>query len=127
MVGDVAGGAPKIAGARSPGPRSFDAPIADAENERAAGLRNGVAEFRVLHRGLKAFGIAPVDFDVVDAPGGVGLDVLHFVLVAAGTLFAGHAAGIGVNAEFQAFGVNVIGERLHAVGEALGVDNDGAV
>src|SRR6266849_4459794 len=123
FVRDVAGGAPEITGARSPGPRSFHAPVADAEDDGAAGLRDGIAEFRVLHGGFQAFRIAPVNFDVVHAPRSVGLDVLRFVLVAAGTLFAGHAAGVGVHAELQSFGVHVIGERLHAVGEALGVDD----
>src|SRR5579859_2711857 len=127
IVGDVAGGAPEIAGTRSPGPGSLHAPIANAEDDGAAGLRDGIPKFRVLHGGLQAFRVAPIDFDVIDAPGGVGFDVLRFVLVAAGTLLAGHAAGVGVYTELQTLGMDVIGEWLHAVGEALGVNDDAAV
>src|SRR5436853_484080 len=127
LVLNIACGAPGISRARSPGPRSFHAPIADAEEYRTPGARDRVTEFRILHFGIEAFGGAPIDLDVIDAPGRVGLNILLFVLIAAGALFASEAAGVGVEAELQSLGVDVIGKRLHSIWETVGVDHDGAV
>src|SRR5205814_6462471 len=52
-VADVTRGPPQIAGLRSPAPRCFHAPVANAEHDGAAGLRQRITEFRVLHRGVE--------------------------------------------------------------------------
>jgi len=50
--------------------------------------------------------------------------VLKFMTAAAGTLGAGHGAGIGIDAKLQALGMNVVGESLDAGGESLSVGDD---
>src|SRR6266436_9113265 len=93
---NVSGGAPQVAGGGSPAPRSLHSPVADAEHDGAAGMRQRIAEFRVLHLWIEAFRIAPVNFYVIDSPGGVGLGILIFVIQAARPLFAGARASVGI-------------------------------
>ena len=50
--------------------------------------------------------------------------VLKFMTAAAGTLGAGHGAGIGIAAKSQALGMNVVGESFDARGESLRVGDD---
>ena len=105
-VGDVAGGAPHVADVAGPEPRLVAAPFADAEENWAAGGFQRVAHGRVgpLGAGLAGIfaGVAPVEFQIVDAPCGVLDRVLEFVAGATGTAGAGLRAGVGVDAELQA-------------------------
>src|SRR5437660_1046043 len=123
-VGDIAGRAPEIANVRGPEPGLVGAPLAEAEDDGAAGGLQGVTHGGV--GGLSVFraGVAPIVFEIVDAPGGVLESVLKFMAAAAGTLGASHGAGVGIDAKFQAFGMDVIGEGLDAGGERLGVGDD---
>src|SRR5713101_99844 len=123
-IGDVAGGAPEVANVARPEPGLVGAPLAEAEDDGAAGGFQGVAHGGVGCRGVLRAGVAPIVFEIVDAPGGVLQGVLIFMAAAAGALLAGERASIGIDAKFQAFGMDVIGEDLDAVGEILGVDDD---
>src|SRR5206468_12372811 len=80
-----------------------------------------VAERGVPARGVERVRVAPVFLDVIDAPLGEALRVLFLVPVAAGTALAGPPARVGVEAELEPFGVDVVGERLHAARKARGV------
>jgi hypothetical protein len=70
---------------------------------------------------LAGQGVAPVFLEVVDAPGGVLAGVLVLVADGAGAAGAGLGADVGVDAELEALGVDVVGERLDAGGEAGGM------
>src|SRR5450432_1666161 len=99
-VVDVAGGAPQIAA-------DFVAPLANiqvavlakAVDNGAAGVRQRIPHLGVGggHGGLAVVvnlrGAAPVVLQIVDAPGGVSLGILLFVLVAAFVIGAGPRAG----------------------------------
>src|SRR5690348_3352268 len=87
-VVNISSSPPKISGDRPPPPRCLDSPVADAEYNRAARLREGVAEFRILHLGIEAFGIAPVNFYIVDPPGRIRSGILNFVVQASVPFFA---------------------------------------
>src|ERR1035441_2100554 len=70
---------------------------------------------------------APVVFEIVDAPGRVGLGVLFFVLVAALVAGAGLGTGRGIDAEFEALAVDVGGQRLHVGEFVVGGDIAGGI
>src|SRR5712691_7901956 len=123
-IGDVAGGAPKVADVFCPKPGLVGAPLAEAENNGTAGGFQGVAHGGVGSLGVFGASVAPIIFKVIDAPGGVLEGVLKFMAAASGTLGAGHGASIGVDAEFQALGVNVVGESLDAGRESVRVGYD---
>src|SRR5216684_1584153 len=123
-VGDVASGAPEVANVSGPEPRLVRAPLAEAENNGAARGLQSVAHGGVGGLGVFRAGVAPIVFEVVDAPGGVLEGVLKFMAAAARTFGAGHGAGVGVDAKFQALGMDVIGESLNAGGEIFGVGDD---
>ena len=71
--------------------------------------------------------MAPVQLEVIHAPGSIGKRILELVPTRPGTALAGLPAGVGVDAELQALGMNVVGQRLDAVGETVGIGDDGAV
>ncbi len=121
---DVVGGAPQVPRRGSPAPRLVRAPFADAEHDRAAGLREGVAELGVLRRRVEPFGVAPVFLHVIDAPLGERPRVLLLVAVCAGPALAGLTPRVGVDAELQSLGVHVVGERFDAAGKARGVRDE---
>src|SRR6202040_3052084 len=104
---DVAGRAPQVADVTGPQPRLVGAPLADAEDDRAAGGAQGVAHGLV--RGARVLGVrlAPVVFQIVDAPGRVLARVLVFVAAAARPAAAGQPPGVGIDAELQAPGMDV--------------------
>ena len=124
---NIAGGAPGVADILCPVPGFVVAPFADAEQDRPAGGVQRVAHGGVGADGVNVFGIAPVVFQIVDAPLGVGECVLVFVATAAGVAGAGGVAGVGVDADLQAFGVDIIGQGFHAGGEAFFIDLNLAV
>src|SRR5262249_51316823 len=123
-IGDIAGSAPQIAGLRRPLPGAIGTPFTDTEDNGTPRRREGIPEPGVLRRGIEPLGIAPIFFDVVHAPFGVGAPVLLFVSVGAGPALAGAAAGVGVDAELETLLVYVVGERLDAAGEAHRIGDD---
>src|SRR5690606_2677205 len=124
---DVASGAPGVADVFGPVPGFVIAPFTDAEQDRAASFVQRIAHGGVGADGVDVFGIAPVVFQVVDAPLGVGERVLIFMSAAAGVAGAGGVACVGVDTDLQTFGVNVIGQCFHAGRKTLFVDLDPAV
>src|SRR5438270_1399070 len=117
-VADVTGGAPQVAGARAPLPRPVRAPLADAEHDGAAGLGERVAELGVLRRRVEPFGIAPILLDVVHAPLGEGPGIDLLGAVRAGAALARLAPRVGVEAELETLGMDVLRQRLYATREA---------
>ena len=115
----------------APLPDRVPAVLAERVDDGTAGGLEGLAHFVVggdhqahlrgfvvgrlggHHRGAEA---AEVVLQVVDAPGGVELGVLHLVVERGGEAGAGLGPGRGVDAELEALGVHVVGQRLH-VGE----------
>ena len=65
---------------------------------------------------------AEVVFEIVEAPVRIGLGVLRFVTQAACVLGTSLRTGPGVDANLEALGVNVVGQRLHVGEFAIGVD-----
>ena len=65
---------------------------------------------------------APVVLQVVEAPAGIGLGVLRLMLPARGATAAGPRSRRGIQADFQAEAVNIIGEPFHV--RKTGVRND---
>ncbi len=120
VVADVTGGAPGVADRLRPVPRPGAAPLADAVEDRAAGLLQGVAHGLVPGPGVDALVVAVVVLEVVDAPGRPQVGVLLLVAEPAGEALdvTGVVAGAGVDAELQALAVHVVGEGLDAVREA---------
>src|SRR5439155_18697666 len=125
-VANVAGGAPQVAGARPPLPRPVRAALADAEHDGPARLGERVTELGVLRRPVEPLGIAAMFLDVVDAAlaEGPGIDLLG--AVRAGAALAGLTPGVGVEAELEPAGMHVVGEGLHATGEAHGIGHEPA-
>src|SRR5947209_9374866 len=126
-VADVTRGPPQIAGLRSPAPRCFHAPVANAEHDGAAGLRQRITEFRVLHLGVETLRIAPVDLHVIDSPRGIRFGVLHFVVQTAWPLFAGAGACVGVDPQFQTLTVHIVSERLDAGGKSFWIGDNSSM
>src|SRR5262249_50280537 len=118
VVGDVTGGPPAVADRLRPVPRLVLAPLADGEHDRPAGGGQRVPHPGVpLLRGA-ALVVAVVVLQVVHAPVGGRLRVHLLVVQRAGHgVRAGPGAGAGVDAELQATGVHVVGERLDPAGE----------
>src|SRR5712692_3975021 len=123
-IGDVAGGAPEIADIARPEPGFVAAPFAEAENDRAAGGFQRVAHGGVSGLGVFRAGVAPIVFEVIDAPRSVLQSVLIFVAATAGTLGTSHCSRVGIDAEFQALGMDVVGESLDTGGESFRVGDD---
>ena len=124
---DVAGGAPEIADLRRPQPRLGVAPFAEGEDDIAAARAQRVGHQRIGFLGIAGAGVAPIIFQIVDAPAGIGERVLIFVALAAGPAAAGLPAGVGIDAELQPLRVDIVGERLDAGREFLRVGGDEAV
>src|SRR5204863_7536542 len=98
---DVAGGAPAVADARTPGPDVLLAPVAQAEQDRPAGGGQRVAHRGVAGPGADASVVAVVVFQVVHAPGGEQRGVLPLVAEAARIAGAGRGAAVLVDAELE--------------------------
>src|SRR6516162_5050739 len=124
---NVAGGAPKIADAFGPKPWLVGAPLANAEDDGAAGGEQSLAHGGVGFFAIPRARIAPVILEVVDAPLRVLQRVLIFVTLAARAPGAGFGARVGIDAEFEAFRVDIISKCLDAGGEALRIGDDVAV
>src|SRR5690242_4444438 len=69
-------------------------------------------------------GIAPIVFEIVDAPRGILRRVLVFVAPGPGPAAAGLRSSVGIDAEFESLGMDVVAERLHTRGKALRVGLD---
>ena len=102
------------------------APLADGEHDRPAARPQRLAHPRVGVARVLSVRVAPVVLQVVDAPLRVASRVLLLVVLRARPLGARQRAGVRVEPEPEALGVHVVGERLHARGEALGVGHDRA-
>src|SRR6185295_2687960 len=83
---------------------------------------DGITRWPVLGSGA-----APVVLEVIDAPCCVLARILEFVAAAAGSSCASLGAGVGVDTELQALGVDIVGDGLDAVGKRLGVGLDVAI
>src|SRR5690606_34609711 len=84
---------------------------------------------RIAHGGIGTdwvyiFGIAPIVFQIVDAPLGIGARILIFVTATAGITGTGGITSIGINTDFQTFGMYVISQRFHTRWKFLFVDLD---
>src|SRR5438552_1886424 len=117
-VADVAGGTPQVAGAGAPLPRPVRAPLADTEHDGATRFGERVTELGVLCRPVEPLGIAPILLNVVDAPLGEGPGIDLLGAVRAGAALAGLTPGVGVEAELEPLGMDVLRQRLHATREA---------
>ena len=78
----------------------------------------------LLHHGVRDEG-AEVVLEVVESPGGVCVGILLLVAEGGGVAGAGFVAGTGVEADFEALGVDVVGEGLHV--REFGVGGDVAL
>ena len=134
-IADVAGGAPAIAAdLRAPFPHVAHAVLTEAENDVAILFaQGGVHDLVRLHQALAlgqrfvlhAVVGAPVVFEIVESPGGILLGVFLFVLPTGLEAGAGLGSGRGINPNFKAFGMDVIGQRFHV--RELGVRMDHAL
>ena len=118
---DVACRTPHVADLPRPGPRLAVTPLAHGEKDRAPGGAQGVAHERIGSHGIDILGVAPVVFQVVDAPAGVLQRILVLVAEAAETSGAGPPPGIGVDTQLQPLRMHVIGQRLHTAREPFGI------
>nr|GEU28380.1 hypothetical protein [Tanacetum cinerariifolium] len=124
---DIARGAPRMAHVLRPLPWLGVAPLANAEQHRAARAADGVAHGGVGAHGIQALAVAPVVLDVVDAPLGVRDRVLVFVAPAARPAAARGGAHVRVDADLQTLAVHIVGQRLHPGREAVGIGMDHAL
>ncbi len=116
-----------MGGVGGPGPGLRLPPFAHAKHDRPAGGVQGVAHLGVTLFRIGAVGVAPVVFQIVDAPRGIRLGVLLLVFVSAGKARAGLCARAVVHAEFETLRVEVVAEGLHAARELLGIGHEIAV
>ena len=119
MDANVTGGAPGMSDILRPFPGFVGAPFADAEEDGPPGAAEGAAHRGVGPDRIEILRVAPVIFEVVYLPGGIGEGILVFVAIAAGIAGAGIGAGIAVDAQFEAARVEIIRQRLDAGGEFL--------
>ena len=124
LIRDIAGGSPGVTSETSPLSGIVLAPLAHGEEHGSVGLLEGVGHGGVSDLGVAAVGVAVIVLEVVDTPGGVGVDIDLLVTEGTGSASAGLVASIGVDAELEALGVDVVGESLHAGGETLRIFND---
>src|SRR5580700_10089562 len=99
VVADVAGGAPEIADAIAPEPGLGGTPLAHAEDDGTAGGEKRVAHGRIGFFGVAFPRIAPIVFQVIDAPAGILERVLMLVALTARPSGTGLGAGVRVEAE----------------------------
>src|SRR5690348_14555453 len=78
---------------------------------------------RGLHLFERAAALAPIVFQVIHAPAGVGLRVLLFVAEAAFITGARFFGGRRIDAKLQAFTVNIIGESFHVGKFVVGMND----
>ena len=123
-IGNITSGSPRVTSETSPLGGIVDTPLAHGEEHGSVGLLEGVGHGGVSDLGVAAVGVAVIVLEVVDTPGGVGVGIDLLVTEGTGSASAGLVAGIGVETELEALGVDVVGESLHARGEGLGVFND---
>ena len=97
------------------------APIAHAEHHRPAGRGQRAADVAVGAAIRLPLREAPVDLEVVGAPGGDRSHVLSHVAGAARVVLAGVPAGVEVDAQLQAAGMHVVRQGRDAVREAVGL------
>src|ERR1700751_3240012 len=127
VIADVSCRAPEVPGMRAPSPWCLHSPVAYAEDHGAFRLREGVAKFGVLHFWIEAFGMAPVNFDVVHAPVCISIHVLDLMIITSWPLLTSEPSSIGVHTQFQPFAMDVIREPSNAGREAFSIgDNDSA-
>ena len=97
-----------------PSPRLAVAPFAQAEKDGASGGAQGVAHFLVGSGAFRPWIVAPVVFEIIHSPRRVGLGVLVFVAPAAGPAAASMRARIGIDAQLQSLGMDIVGQRFDA-------------
>ena len=124
VIVDIVGGSPGVASETSPLGGVVDTPLAHGEEHGSVGLLDGVSNSGVSDLGNAAVGVAVIVLEVVDTPGGVGVDIDLLVTEGTGSASTGLVAGIGVETELEALGVDVVGESLHAGGETLRIFDD---
>src|SRR3989440_9121923 len=125
-IPDVAGRAPQVADPGGPIPRLVRPPFADAEYDRPARFAERVAELGVLRGRVEPLRVTPVLFHVVHAPGGERAGILLLVSVRPRPPLAGVGSRVGVDAEPQSLGVDVIRQGFDAVREAGRVGDERA-
>src|SRR5260370_20448921 len=121
---DVSRGAPKISYTVRPEPWPASAPFANAKDNRPArGVQRGAHDLirraRILRRAA-----APVILQIIHTPSRILPRVLKLISTAARTALASLCSGVGIQAEFQAFGMDIVGERLHARRKMFGIGHD---
>ena len=99
-------------------------PFAQAEDDGTARRLQSIAHDGIRRFGICFPGVAPVVFEVVDAPVRVLQRVLIFVALAAGPLGASQCSGIRINPKLQALVMNIVGQRLDARRKVLRIRND---
>ena len=135
IVLNVAGGAPAVAAdRRAPGPDIAHPVLTKAVEDVPVGTLEGLPHDAVgLHLPLQSragCNIAvgtPVVFQVIDAPGGVDVGVLLFVLPASGVIAAGFGSGRGIDADFQPLAMDITGEGFHAGKLRVGLNDPGGI
>lgn len=123
-IPDIGGDTPEVSDAFAPFPGLVFSPFADAQHDGTSTGFERVTHGLVCGSGVLAFVGTPVVFQVVYAPFSVLPGILKLVTAAAWTPLTGPAAGAGVDAEFESFAVNVIGQRFHAIWKMRGVGHD---
>ena len=123
-IRDIASGSPGVTSETSPLGGIVDTPLAHGEEHGSVGLLEGVGHGGVSDLRDAAVGVAVIVLEVVDTPGGVGVDIDLLVTEGTGSASTGLVAGIGVETELEALGVDVVGESLHAGGETLRIFDD---
>ena len=114
----------------APQMRSLIAPFAQRVKELTPRVAERFAHARVAFDGdglIEERRVTVVVFEEVDAPRCPELCVLIFEAETARVARAGHLCRIGVDAELEAFLVDIICQRFDAVGEFFGVGDEIAV
>ena len=124
---DVAASAPHMAHILAPLPGLGEAPLADAEQDGPSSLKQGVAHQRIRLLRVEVGSVAPVIFQIVHTPLRILSGILIFVTGRTKHIGAGLVARIGVNAKLQSALVHIVGQRLYAAGEFLGMAHRRAV
>src|SRR5262249_54394435 len=122
---------------RAPGVAFVWGPIFVVSGVGAKAVDNGATRFHqaighseiIFLRNIADGEFATVVLEVIDAPGGVGEGIDIFITIAAWRVGTGAGVGtvISVNAELEAFGMDIIGEGFHAAGKFGRVDDNDAV
>src|ERR1035437_2585090 len=108
-VGNITSGAPQVTNFGSPFPGFASAPFADTEYNRMTSLFQHLAHQAVRFFLVLSIAAAPVVFQVIDPPFGIHVGILKLVTASARTTSTGFCSGAGIDTEFQAFRMNIVG------------------